>query len=60
MRTIKNVREECAALGIPCSWHREAGEFCIGASTPGTGYWTNDAQDAVDTARLMAAQGMGN
>jgi len=46
--TIAEVKLKCKIIGIPCQWKPETKEFVV------NGYFTDDGQDAIDTARQMA------
>jgi hypothetical protein len=46
--TIKQVKDACKAIGVPCQWKPETREFVV------NGYFTDDGQDAIDTAKRMA------
>ena len=46
--TVKQVREHCRKLGVPFRYRSNEREFCVG------GYYTDDGQDAMDTAARIA------
>lgn len=46
--TVKEVRDVCQQCGVAFKRISETGEFKVG------GYFTDDAQDAIDTARAIA------
>jgi len=53
MITISDIKKHCKILGVPCKWHPETKEFEI------SGYFTDDRQDAIDTARHIAKHKAG-
>ena len=46
--TIAEVKKQCKEAGVPCAWKPETKEFVV------NGYFTDDGQDAIDTAKEMA------
>lgn len=46
--TVKQVLAHCRALHVPCRRISETGEYKV------LGYFTDDAQDAMDTATHLA------
>ena len=48
--TIAQVRAHCRALRVPFRWYSETREFSVG------GYFTDDAQDAMDSATHIASK----
>jgi hypothetical protein len=49
--TNKQVKEACKALGIAARWNSDVREWKIAGS-----YFTDDNQDAVDTAKHIATR----
>lgn len=57
--TRQTVISAIRAMGLTCNWKPATNEYRVNlikadGGTEGTSYYTNDGQDAIDTARMMA------
>ena len=56
--TLKDLRKAVQALGMTLRWTPAYGEYRVNfaGGQESTAYYTSDRQDALDTARRMAAE----